>query len=33
MALTPDLAVGARYDSLLQSALRQFFDGERVWDI
>lgn len=26
MTLTPDLGVGARYDSLLQSALRQFFD-------
>jgi hypothetical protein len=26
MTLTPDLAVGARYDSLLQSALRQFFE-------
>jgi hypothetical protein len=26
MPLTPDVAVGARYDSLLQSALRQFFD-------
>jgi hypothetical protein len=26
MHLSPDLAVGARYDSLLQSALRQFFD-------
>ena len=26
MPTSPDLAVGARYDSLLQSALRQFFD-------
>ncbi len=26
MSITPDLGVGARYDSLLQSALRQFFD-------
>jgi hypothetical protein len=26
MVLTPDLAVGARYDNLLQSALRQFFE-------
>jgi hypothetical protein len=26
MTLSPDLGVGARYDSLLQSALRQFFD-------
>jgi hypothetical protein len=26
MSISPDLAVGARYDSLLQSALRQFFE-------
>lgn len=26
MSLTPDLAVGALYDSLLETALRQFFD-------
>ena len=30
ISISPDLAVGARYDSLLQSALRQFFDRAQL---